>query len=181
MVDPPRGSRTRYSFWIFEWRYRVTPKTSNERRLKSLHSDAASNCDRIGPDLDIMKGHVGEILITSIIEDIAKTGYMAVTQGGGVLLLRLLPHAQQIQRTRAKAPLDENRRAVILSVLESWPANAPRSLRKHAATMGVPLAELKKSCFTNPGRTQPPLRDAYESAREKWKRAYNDRRGGRRA
>lgn len=134
---------------------------------------------QIGPDLDIRPGEVGEIIISSIIQDEAKCGFTAVVHGGGILSLRLTPEGQKNCRTKEHLGLTKVQRAKILHILETWPEQAPDSLRRYAATMGVPLIELKKACFANPGRAKPPLRDAYELAHLRWKRVYNERRGRR--
>lgn len=157
----------------------MSQNTPNAGRPRQFFSPTATDNDGIGPDLNILPGQIGEIVIEGIIEDLSKTGYTATVYGGGILSLRLVPQAQRTHRSNAGTTLRPDRHTAILRALETWPESAPCSLRRHAAALGVSLAELKKACFTNPGRAQPPLRDDYERARLRWKNNYNDRRNGR--
>lgn len=135
--------------------------------------------DRIGPDLSVPAGLVGEMFITGpLVKNEDGTGYTTRTPGGGVLILRFVPEGFAKNR---EASAKANRESVAgelrvkaTQVLEAWASDPQfRSRSFWAKERGVDPVDIAKLCDEKPDRPRPALRDEYEKASARRKARQN--------
>ncbi len=126
--------------------------------------------DRIGPDLSVPAGLVGEMFITEpLVENQDGTGYTTRTPGGGVLILRFVPAGFAAARSAAAKAVRESAApdaiARASNALKLWAIDEQfRSRNYWAERCGIDAKTLASMCDEKPDRARPAMRDEYEQA-----------------
>lgn len=128
--------------------------------------------DRIGPDLSVPAGLVGELFITGpLVENQDGTGYTGRTPCGGVVILRFVPEGFAKARAAAvkttRETVSAKVREMATNALASWARDDLfRSRAFWARASGIDPVTMASLCDEKPDRPRPALRDEYEKARE---------------
>ena len=123
------------------------------------------SASRIGPDLEIKPGDIGEIIATSVIPDDNGGGYTIAVLGGGVLSVRMTAGAQHVLCASLSAQLPDHNREEVLRVLDAWATDAQlRDRAWWAGNYGIDPILINWACNARRDKSGAPMRAEYEAA-----------------